>query len=136
MKTPITTCDPVISSGDKEDALGRSIHNQNDHHKDITSIFRKNENRIDSQSIPATPQTTATTSSTNTTTTTFTTALIAGGFAGMSVDVVLFPIDTIKTRLQAPQGFWQVGGFRGMYNGIGAVVIGSAPGKNYTGPRN
>jgi solute carrier family 25 (mitochondrial S-adenosylmethionine transporter), member 26 len=61
-------------------------------------------------------------------TTTFTTALFAGGIAGTSVDIVLFPIDTIKTRLQAPHGFWKSGGFRGIYNGLGAAAIGSAPG--------
>jgi len=48
--------------------------------------------------------------------------------AGMAVDITLFPIDTLKTRLQSPAGFWRSGGFRGIYNGIGAVAIGSAPG--------
>jgi hypothetical protein len=32
--------------------------------------------------------------------TSFFTALLAGGCAGTSVDVALFPLDTIKTRLQ------------------------------------
>jgi hypothetical protein len=32
--------------------------------------------------------------------TSFLTALLAGGCAGTSVDVALFPLDTIKTRLQ------------------------------------
>jgi solute carrier family 25 S-adenosylmethionine transporter 26 len=58
----------------------------------------------------------------------FTTALIAGGLAGTSVDVALFPIDTLKTRMQSPQGFIKAGGFRGIYNGLGAAAIGSAPG--------
>ena len=58
----------------------------------------------------------------------FFTALICGGMAGTSVDVALFPIDTLKTRLQSPQGFIQAGGFRGIYNGLGAAAIGSAPG--------
>ena len=31
----------------------------------------------------------------------FATAVLAGGFAGTSIDVALFPIDSIKTRLQA-----------------------------------
>ena len=48
--------------------------------------------------------------------------------AGTSVDVALFPIDTLKTRLQSPQGFLQAGGFRGIYNGLGAAALGSAPG--------
>lgn len=58
----------------------------------------------------------------------FATALVAGGLAGTSVDVALFPIDTLKTRLQSPQGFLQAGGFRGIYNGLGAAAAGSAPG--------
>lgn len=46
----------------------------------------------------------------------------------MTVDLLLYPIDTIKTRLQSPKGFVSSGGFRGIYNGIGAVAVGSAPG--------
>jgi len=60
--------------------------------------------------------------------TSFLTALLAGGCAGTSVDVALFPIDTVKTRLQSPQGFLAAGGFRGIYRGIGAAAAGSAPG--------
>ena len=60
--------------------------------------------------------------------TSFSVALVAGGCAGTSVDVALFPIDTLKTRLQAPQGFVKSGGFRGIYNGLGAAAAGSAPG--------
>lgn len=48
--------------------------------------------------------------------------------AGTAVDLLFFPIDTIKTRLQSAQGFARAGGFRGMYKGIGSVVVGSAPG--------
>lgn len=55
-------------------------------------------------------------------------ALISGGMAGMSVDVALFPIDTLKTRAQAPVGFWKAGGLKGIYNGLGAAAVGSAPG--------
>lgn len=58
----------------------------------------------------------------------FWTALVAGGIAGTAVDVGIFPVDTIKTRLQAPVGFWKAGGFRGVYNGVSAVAAGSAPG--------
>lgn len=47
--------------------------------------------------------------------------------AGMAVDMSLFPLDTLKTRLQAPQGFRQAGAFRGIYKGIGPQIIGSAP---------
>ncbi|KAG9315969.1 mitochondrial carrier domain-containing protein [Chiua virens] len=59
---------------------------------------------------------------------TFVQSLIAGGAAGTSVDLLFFPIDTIKTRLQSAQGFVKAGGFRGIYKGIGSVGVGSAPG--------
>ena len=55
-------------------------------------------------------------------------ALMCGGMAGTSVDVALYPIDTIKTRLQSPHGFFQAGGFTGVFRGLGAVAAGSAPG--------
>ncbi|GAX29517.1 solute carrier family 25 (mitochondrial S-adenosylmethionine transporter), member 26 [Fistulifera solaris] len=58
----------------------------------------------------------------------FLVAMLAGGLAGTSVDVTLFPLDTLKTRLQAPGGFIKAGGFRGVYNGLGAAALGSAPG--------
>lgn len=44
------------------------------------------------------------------------------------MDTSLFPLDTLKTRLQSSAGFWASGGFRGVYNGIGSAVVGSAPG--------
>lgn len=53
--------------------------------------------------------------------------LVAGGVAGTSVDIALFPIDTIKTRLQVEAGFLKSGGFRGIYNGVGAAALGAAP---------
>lgn len=58
----------------------------------------------------------------------FWTALVSGGIAGTTVDVALFPLDTIKTRLQSSQGFLKSGGFRGVYKGLGAAALGSAPG--------
>jgi len=54
-------------------------------------------------------------------------AATAGAFAGVAVDLSLFPIDTIKTRLQAPGGFLANGGWHGIYKGIGSVATGSAP---------
>ncbi|KAL5015414.1 hypothetical protein ScPMuIL_009684 [Solemya velum] len=54
-------------------------------------------------------------------------ALIAGGCAGTAVDVALFPLDTVKTRLQSHQGFWKAGGFRGIYSGLASAGLGSAP---------
>ena len=57
-----------------------------------------------------------------------TVALLAGAAAGFSVDVSLFPVDTIKTRLQSANGLMASGGFRGIYSGLGSVVVGSMPG--------
>ena len=54
-------------------------------------------------------------------------ALLAGGAAGTSVDVILFPLDTIKTRLQSEAGFRASGGFRGIYSGLFSAAVGSAP---------
>ncbi|KAI0914631.1 mitochondrial carrier domain-containing protein [Ustulina deusta] len=58
----------------------------------------------------------------------FVTALLAGGIAGTTVDLSLFPLDTLKTRLQSRAGFFPSGGFRGVYRGVGSAVVGSAPG--------
>ncbi|RUS71865.1 hypothetical protein EGW08_020374 [Elysia chlorotica] len=54
-------------------------------------------------------------------------ALLAGGAAGTSVDVILFPLDTFKTRLQSEAGFKASGGFRGIYSGLFSAALGSAP---------
>ena len=51
----------------------------------------------------------------------------AGGCAGMCVDLALFPLDTMKTRLQSQQGFYKAGGFRGIYAGVPSAAIGSFP---------
>ncbi|KAJ1918485.1 S-adenosylmethionine transporter [Mycoemilia scoparia] len=53
--------------------------------------------------------------------------LIAGGMAGTAVDTALFPLDTIKTRLQSKAGFRASGGFKGVYSGLSSAIIGSAP---------
>mmetsp|Transcript_65493 Transcript_65493/g.147164 ORF Transcript_65493/g.147164 Transcript_65493/m.147164 type:complete len:283 (-) Transcript_65493:176-1024(-) len=58
----------------------------------------------------------------------FTLALFAGGCAGTTVDVALHPLDTLRTRLQSPAGFWKAGGFQGVYRGILSATLGSAPG--------
>ena len=52
---------------------------------------------------------------------------VAGGLAGLAVDLCLFPLDTMKTRLQSEQGFFKAGGFSGIYKGIGSVLSGSIP---------
>jgi len=58
----------------------------------------------------------------------FTKSLLAGGLAGTTVDLSLYPIDTLKTRLQTSSGFFAAGGFRGVYRGVGSALVGSAPG--------
>lgn len=55
-------------------------------------------------------------------------ALFSGAVAGPCTDIMLYPIDTIKTRLQASQGFYKAGGFRGIFSGLAPAAIGSAPG--------
>jgi len=57
----------------------------------------------------------------------FVVALLAGAAAGTSVDISLFPLDTIKTRMQSECGFWKSGGFRGVYSGLFSAAVGSAP---------
>lgn len=59
---------------------------------------------------------------------TFLQSLLAGGTAGTAVDLLFYPIDTFKTRLQSAQGFVKAGGFKGIYKGVGSVLVGSAPG--------
>ena len=51
----------------------------------------------------------------------------AGGAAGTTTDVVLFPLDTIKTRLQSNKGFLSAGGFARIYAGLLPAILGSAP---------
>ncbi|KAL6111846.1 slc25a26 [Pungitius sinensis] len=57
----------------------------------------------------------------------FVASLVAGGCAGMCVDLTLFPLDTVKTRLQSQQGFYKAGGFRGIYAGVPSAAVGSFP---------
>ncbi|MCJ1472508.1 S-adenosylmethionine transporter [Lambiella insularis] len=57
----------------------------------------------------------------------FTQALLAGALAGTTVDLSLYPVDTLKTRLQSSAGFASAGGFRGIYAGVGSALVGSAP---------
>lgn len=54
--------------------------------------------------------------------------LVSGGVAGAAVDISLFPLDTIKTRLQSSRGFVASGGFHGVYRGILSAAVGSFPG--------
>ncbi|XP_020289814.1 S-adenosylmethionine mitochondrial carrier protein-like [Pseudomyrmex gracilis] len=55
------------------------------------------------------------------------TSFVSGALAGIICDVTLFPLDTLKTRLQSQHGFFQSGGFKKLYKGIGPVILGSAP---------
>jgi solute carrier family 25 S-adenosylmethionine transporter 26 len=51
--------------------------------------------------------------------------VIAGGVAGLFTDIALFPLDTVKTRLQQPDrtGFQ----WRGLYQGLGPAALAAAP---------
>ncbi|KAL5110195.1 S-adenosylmethionine mitochondrial carrier protein [Taenia crassiceps] len=57
-------------------------------------------------------------------------ALLSGATAGVCVDMAVYPMDTIKTRLQsAAHAVKPVGGGRmGLFAGLPAVLLGSAPG--------
>ncbi|XP_077865524.1 mitochondrial S-adenosylmethionine carrier protein-like [Saccoglossus kowalevskii] len=47
---------------------------------------------------------------------TFSVALTAGAFGGIIESVLLFPLDTLKTRLQSEAGFSKSGGFKRCYS--------------------
>jgi len=55
-------------------------------------------------------------------------SFIAGGIACLAIDLLLHPLDTLKTRAQSEQGFFKAGGFSGVYKGIRFVLAGSIPG--------
>ncbi len=56
------------------------------------------------------------------------TPLVAGGVAGAFTDTMLFPLDTVKTRLQAGGGGSTTSPlFRHMYRGIGPAALVAAP---------
>lgn len=57
----------------------------------------------------------------------FIASLVSGAAAGTSTDLAFFPIDTLKTRLQAKGGFFANGGYKGVYRGLGSAVVASAP---------
>lgn len=62
---------------------------------------------------------------------------IAGAFAAFTVDLLVYPLDTIKTRLQSPdyRRLYTNGVdskvsrsmFRGVYQGVGSVIIATLP---------
>ncbi|KAG6602199.1 S-adenosylmethionine carrier 1, chloroplastic/mitochondrial, partial [Cucurbita argyrosperma subsp. sororia] len=51
---------------------------------------------------------------------------IAGGAAGLVVEAALYPIDTIKTRLQAVRGGGKIV-LKGLYSGLAANLVGMLP---------
>lgn len=54
-------------------------------------------------------------------------SLLAGSVGGICTDIVLFPLDTIKTRAQSQLGFQKSGGYSGLFRGVGSAALGSAP---------
>jgi hypothetical protein len=62
---------------------------------------------------------------------------IAGAFAAFTVDLLVYPLDTIKTRMQSPdyKKLYTNGVdtkvsrsmFRGVYQGIGSVILATLP---------
>eukprot|EP00747_Dinoflagellata_sp_TGD_P194408 gnl/TRDRNA2_/TRDRNA2_61769_c0_seq1.p1 gnl/TRDRNA2_/TRDRNA2_61769_c0~~gnl/TRDRNA2_/TRDRNA2_61769_c0_seq1.p1 ORF type:complete len:377 (-),score=43.71 gnl/TRDRNA2_/TRDRNA2_61769_c0_seq1:190-1320(-) len=52
----------------------------------------------------------------------------AGAVAGMTAEVMLFPLDSLKTRAMSRLGFRKAGGFKGVYRGLGVTMVGSVPG--------
>lgn len=64
---------------------------------------------------------------------------IAGAFAAFTVDLLVYPLDTIKTRLQSPdyKKLYTNGNgaearvsrsmFRGVYQGVGSVILATLP---------
>jgi len=51
---------------------------------------------------------------------------IAGGTAGVVVETALYPIDTIKTRLQAARGGSRIE-WKGLYSGLAGNLAGVLP---------
>ncbi|MED6193281.1 S-adenosylmethionine carrier 1, chloroplastic/mitochondrial [Stylosanthes scabra] len=51
---------------------------------------------------------------------------IAGGVAGVVVETALYPIDTIKTRLQVARGGGQII-LKGLYSGLAGNIVGVLP---------
>jgi len=54
-------------------------------------------------------------------------SLLAGAASGMSVEAILFPIDSLKTRLQSGTCFREAGAFRSIYRGVGVTAVGAVP---------
>jgi solute carrier family 25 S-adenosylmethionine transporter 26 len=62
---------------------------------------------------------------------------IAGAFAAFTVDLLVYPLDTVKTRMQSPdyrklytngvEAKVSRSMFRGVYQGIGSVILATLP---------
>ena len=63
---------------------------------------------------------------------------IAGAVAAFSVDLLVYPLDTLKTRIQAPEyrqryvnsttgAVRKTALFRGLYQGMGSVILATLP---------
>ncbi|CAH0392232.1 unnamed protein product [Bemisia tabaci] len=59
------------------------------------------------------------------TTENLTQSIVGGAAAGVVVDTILFPLDTLKTRLQSQYGFWNSGGFKSIYKGFAPAILAS-----------
>ncbi|KAF2279477.1 mitochondrial carrier, partial [Westerdykella ornata] len=61
----------------------------------------------------------------------------AGAIAAFTIDLLVYPLDTLKTRIQSPDyarlylvgetGRWNRALFRGLYQGVGSVVLATLP---------
>ena len=52
--------------------------------------------------------------------------LLSGAFAAFTVDLLIYPLDTLKTRLQSP-AHRHLPLFRGPYQGLGPVILATLP---------
>ncbi|KAI5843234.1 mitochondrial carrier protein-like protein [Tricharina praecox] len=57
---------------------------------------------------------------------THTDILLSGAFAAFTVDLLVYPLDTIKTRLQSP-AHRHLPLFGGLYQGLGPVILATLP---------
>jgi solute carrier family 25 S-adenosylmethionine transporter 26 len=55
-------------------------------------------------------------------------AVLAGSVASATVDTVIYPLDTLKTRMQAPAGFRRSGGFVNLFAGVVPTALSAIPG--------
>jgi len=64
--------------------------------------------------------------------------LLAGAFAAFAVDLLVYPLDTLKTRIQSPDYkkiYYDASRnatnrkvlFRGLYQGVGSVILITIP---------